>query len=524
MRRGARGGIVLCLLAQLAVVSCSPTAPDQVNAGLSGTYELTIESNCSALPPALRTRTYLVTIRNGVANLSGTFFRHSTHGLANRIGVSLGAGSVSLQIDFVHGSDHVGVFEEVTPGQYYGVIGSGHGSATDSKRPIMTGTLDATFAYGADLVRAGKHVRCNGNPNSGAFRFEPRPFAAPPGVAGSPIVTKIRVSGPASLAPGESSTYRAMATMSDGSETDVSSSVFWSFGSATSVFQHLGGGLVLGKEVGQNELNATASIPNTNSGVIGRMNIVVTPPGTVRVSGIVTSSIGLVNGASVVVTSGVSAGLSAVSDFEGRYAIFGIAGPGDLVVSKSGYTPVQLNVSGTEHQTLNVSLTPGALLNVAGTYTLTMDASPSCRMNLTPAARTRTYTATLTQNGTRVFVTLSGGQLVVNKFEARADPVDLQFTFFHYWEHYWNGFPFPELVDTLGGDPFRELVISGRANTQATPTGFAGPLDGEFLVFDRPIFCCPYLPWTAPWPIEICEAKDHGFSLVRTGSVNGQGR
>lgn len=525
-RHATAGGLGLCLFAPIAVVSCSPTAPGPLTGGsaLSGTFELTIESNCTALPLAMRTRTYIVSIQDGVAAASGTFFRHPVLGLSNRIAVSVAGSAVTLSIDFPSGFDHIGLFEEPTPGQYFGILGSGTGSVSDSKRlsVTMTGTLNAAFAYGEDLIQPDRHVGCARSPNSGTFRFEPRPDAAPTAVAGSPVVTSVQIQGPTSLAPGETAQFVANATRSDGSQLDITATAFWTIGGNTwFVFSHDGGGLVTGKQNGQGTLFAVTTIPNTSLRATGTRSIVVTPPGTVMVAGVVTTSGGPVTGATVVVPTGVSAGLSAVTDAEGRFAIFGVRGPSDLSITKTGFAPVQVSVNGTEHQTLNITLTAVAPMpSVAGTYTLTLEASPSCRAGLTEAARRRTYTATLVQNTTRIFGTLSGGSLVANRFEGRADPGDVQVTLGSYWDYYYTGGSLnPFLIDNLVSNPFRQLVISGRTSPQPTADGFAGPLEGEFLVFDRTVIIQPPFV-SAPWPLESCEATDHTFSLTRTGAAS----
>jgi hypothetical protein len=57
-----------------AVVACgksSPPGPSPVPAGLDGLYTLGIESDCAALPPGVRERTYIAAVAGTTVTLAG---------------------------------------------------------------------------------------------------------------------------------------------------------------------------------------------------------------------------------------------------------------------------------------------------------------------------------------------------------------------------------------------------------------------------------------------------------------------
>lgn len=67
---------------------------------------------------------------------------------------------------------------------------------------------------------------------------------------------------------------------------------------------------------------------------------IVIPLGTYRLTGTVTESGLPVSKATVAVTSGIGTGLSVVTDLNGQYRIYGVAGAIDVTVSKDGYAPL----------------------------------------------------------------------------------------------------------------------------------------------------------------------------------------
>jgi hypothetical protein len=495
----------------------SPTQPSPVTS-LNGVYLLTIDSSCPALPAELRRRTFFATIQGTNVTLSGSpFFWHPTRGLLNWMSIAVNGQSVTVRLETSAGLEILGIIDEPSPGQYWKIVGTGTGTIAPapSTVPTIEGTLAVQVRAGADVSLFEQSVGCeSGVPVT--FRFQPSMTSAPAPHGGTPTVTKLSLSGPASVAPGATAQFAALATFSDGSSRDVTGDAAWFMPDTTSGIAALvGSGLVQGRSIGEATLRATSSVPNTGdpSSVV---DVIVTPSGTVRIAGFVTTagSFAPVAGAEVAVTSGQAMGLTTSTNWEGRYALFGIAGPTTFSVSKAGYGTEHRSVGGTTHEVLNVGLTPGALASVAGTYTVTMEADPACRAALPEPARLRTYQAALTQNVARVSFKLSGASFVVDEFEGSAEPNEVRFVLVDYWGYYWNGTPFPSVVETVSSNPWIQLVPSGRARLSVTPDGLAGELAGAIETFDRDIVCCPFLPWTAPAPAATCRGT-HPLRMLK---------
>jgi hypothetical protein len=502
-------------------VGCGTTQPTPV-VSLDGVYELTIESSCTALPLELRQRRFFATIQGPEVTLSGSpFFPHPTEGLLNRMSIAVDGTSAALHLDRTAGREHVGLLEEPSPGQYLSIVGAGGGTIApaSSTVPTIEGTLAVYIRLGTDVSVPGEHEVCApGVPAS--FQFQPARMAGPAPQAGTPTLARVDVTGPPTIAPGEAGQFTAVGTFSDGASRDITADVVWWMSDTTSSVAGLAApGLVQARSVGEAELRVAGRVPNTNTDPHVTVDVVVAPPGAVRVAGLVSASDSSapVAGASVAVTAGEASGLSATTDWDGRYTLIGVSGPSTISVSKAGYGTEHRSVGGGEHQTVNVSLTPTAPpASVAGTYTLTLEADASCRSALPEAARRRVYDATLTQNGALVSARLSGGSFTatLDEFVGRAEPLEVRFVLVDYWGYYWDGVPLPSVLETISTAPWLQLVPGGLVRVSVVPGGLAGELTGSIDTFDREAVCCPFQPWTAPAPVAQC-AGVHPFTLLR---------
>jgi hypothetical protein len=116
---------------------------------------------------------------------------------------------------------------------------------------------------------------------------------------------------------------------------------------------------------------------------------------------------------------------------------------------------------------------------LAGTYEMTVTAASHCS-SLTPAARTRSYTADIQQDGARLSVVLTGADFIVtdgfgDRFQGTVigDRVTFQpgIDFYYYFYYLGQG----SLVERF---PPTALFINGMVSARQTATGLTGPLSG----------------------------------------------
>jgi hypothetical protein len=310
---------------------------------------------------------------------------------------------------------------------------------------------------------------CDDNPT------RPTPTPTPNPTPGTPAVTvlSIRIVAPTSVAPGSSAPVVVNATRSDGTTADVTSLVQWST-SSTRVLE-VAGGSVRGKEPG--EVQIWAYYLNRSASTA----ILVLPEGTFKLAGTVTDGgVGL-DGVTVAVIGGTGEGLSAVTDLSGSYRLYGVAGSVRLHAKKLGYENRTEALEVTTHRTADIGMTfEGERLRLAGTYEMTVTAASHCSSFLTPAARTRSYTANIEQDGARLSVVLTGADFIVtdgfgDRFEGTVigDRVTFRpgIDFYYYFYYLGKG----SLVERF---PPTALFINGMVSARQTATGLTGPLSG----------------------------------------------
>ncbi len=102
----------------------------------------------------------------------------------------------------------------------------------------------------------------------------------------------------------------------------------------------------------------------------------------------------------------------------------------------------------------------------------------------------RTYTATITQTGPVFRVEFSGASFIDNNglghgFSGRVQPGLISFEI---GDGYYT--PYPDIIESLGGD--RALVIMGSGTLNPSGTDWAGLLSGELAVGTPPV-------WSNSW-------------------------
>jgi len=318
----------------------------------------------------------------------------------------------------------------------------------------------------------------------------------------TPLTVGLELSGPESVPPGGTAQFRAIDHLVDGSSRDVTEQAVWRGGNPA-ILTVSSTGLVSGQQPGETSL----SISYLNR-TATRNQVFVLPPGTYKVSGVVRDGNHAVSGARVAVTAGSGKGLSTTTA-DGIYRLYGVGGPTELQVTKTGYLDEKRQVEVARHETADFDLRLVApRLEISGTYTLRISAAAHCD-SLPDEVRTRTYSALLEQSGPGVTTTLSGptflmgGGRVLNRFYGAVEPARVTFqvtapSTYYYWYIY----TYPSVLEQLTAS----MGYSFSGSVQATVSGsrISGTLDGVVGTYS--------LGFAA---IAFCRSNSHQFVLSR---------
>jgi hypothetical protein len=319
----------------------------------------------------------------------------------------------------------------------------------------------------------------------------------------APVIKDVELVGPQTVPLDETVQFTLMAHLSDGSSRDVTSEARWSGGWAEGRHVSIAGpGLVTGTARGWAQISADFVTPESVRHH-AFTNVIVLPAGTYQLSGRVKeagSSDGALAGARVEVTTGSGAGQTAVTDWWGYYFLYGVSGETTLRVTKEGYQPATRTLVVADHQAFDMELPllrPRA--DVSGTYTLTITAANHCGTglgegNLPEEARVRTYTATVRQDGPRLYVTLSGD---AGGFDGKVESGYLVFNLA------WYDGEAPYVVERLTASTI--LTVYGSATVTGSANRFAGTFDGRLRVSEG--------VWSDT--IAACNSTSHQFVLAR---------
>jgi hypothetical protein len=301
-------------------------------------------------------------------------------------------------------------------------------------------------------------------------------------------VTALRISGPASVAPGATAQLSAIATYMDGSTGDVTGVAHWN-SSNTQVLSISASGVATGIKGG--EIRVQAAYANRGS-AYAYLTIRVLPDGTYRLAGTLTESGLPIGAATVAVTAGQGTGLSTTSDSGGGYQLYGVAGTVEVQVSKAAYVSQSRTLVVTADAAADFQLTTiNPEVSIAGAYELTFTAG-RCNNGavLVPAdLNQRHYTAVITQAAQHptLVVTLGGAKFAMNggagnSFSGRVEPDMVTFLLrgadFYYYYHDLTP-PF-DLAEAL--DDGRFLIIEGDVSTTRTGSSLVGTLKGSISV------------------------------------------
>jgi hypothetical protein len=250
------------------------------------------------------------------------------------------------------------------------------------------------------------------------------------------------------------------------------------------------------------------------SGTSASRELVVLPSGTYRLVGLIVEadspSTPMV-GAQVEVVGGLPA-LSTMTGPDGRYRLYGVPAALEMRVTKAGYEPVVQRLSLSDHQTQNFTLALTAVrVNLAGTYTLTISAPAECLDKLPQEVWTRRYTATVTQTGPRLDVSLTGATFVVDGsgkgdgFRGRIEPGRVVFTI-DYGDFYYYRTA-PDIIEEI--TPSLYFGVYGSVAAAVTTGNLSGALNGTFFTVAND----PFRRFRSP--DRFCNSTAHQLVLQR---------
>jgi carboxypeptidase family protein len=254
-----------------------------------------------------------------------------------------------------------------------------------------------------------------------------------PGSLKDLAILGLQIVGPGEVPPGETARFNLVATLSDRTTRDVTDEANWTSGDGR-LASIVAPGQVTGRERG------TVLIEASFNGHRGRREVFVLPAGTYRLSGRLNElryrNVPLV-GARVEVTTGAGRGLSATTDRDGVFHLYGVAGDISLQVTKDAYSTVTKTFTVADHQSITIELAHiGNRPDLSGTYRLMIGAADECGIGVGQAklpeeGRDLIFTAAVSQDGPNVYVTLRTPPSVSNfvqSFSGRIEEARVVFT------------------------------------------------------------------------------------------------
>jgi len=234
--------------------------------------------------------------------------------------------------------------------------------------------------------------------------------------------------------------------------------------------------------------------------------LVVLRPGTYRLVGTAADNGVPLSGVRVEVTSGPAAGM--VTTANPHYTFWGVSADLEIVATKDGYQEARRRIMvSMDPERLDVELNPlfsGG--SVEGAYTLTITAAPECSAALPEPARVKTFTAVLSQEGSRVTATLEGsdflshGPRVYNTFRGTLAGGQLAF-----YIGGGNFYEWPDVSQYLAPPGF--YFLEGSVTTSVSARGREGMLTGTLGVGEYNDFRFVV--------VASCRSTRHRFELVR---------
>ena len=306
----------------------------------------------------------------------------------------------------------------------------------------------------------------------------------------APVIVRLEITGPDTIAPGRSAPLAAFAHFSDGARQAVDArDVVW--GSNVLVLRVSADGVATAlDQVGDTTVNASWRTLLGGTRPSGNTVITIVPEGTFRMVGRVTDAEAPsvpVPGALIEVTPGP---LVTTTDLAGQYKLYGVPAEATVRITKAGFQVVERSLTLTTHATQDFNLpADGARPVLSGPYTLAIDVGNACAdNNFSNDHRHRRYEAVLTQNGSNVDVALVEPRFKVNSVGRGKGFSGVVFfggaTFtLSIWDPDFVGagpLDYPSVVEQLADGTV--LIPQGTVTTTGSATGLSGQMSsGSFI-------------------------------------------
>ena len=344
------------------------------------------------------------------------------------------------------------------------------------------------------------------------------PTSVLPNSPSPPGVTGLEISGPPSIAPGQSAQLTAMIRLADGTSKlpSLATPISW-FTSNSGVLRVSATGLLTATQQ-RGEARIFAQIGSGNSTRQASRDFIVLPDGTFRLVGIVRDAEGAtvpLGGVRVEATPG---SVVTTTDSLGQYRLYGVPPSAVIQVSKTGYAPLSQELQLTTHTTRDFQLVlNGTRVMVGGTYTLEIDATGTCSgtSNLSADLRRRVYEATVTQSGPLVEVLLTEPRFRLNsinrgnRFNGHADAAGVTFElqpFNSYYYPYYGPTAYPNVAERL---PLGFLVPEGIVTVSVSAGGASGAMNASIYQYDA------RFPISNSAILGFCSSSATRFTLIR---------
>lgn len=325
------------------------------------------------------------------------------------------------------------------------------------------------------------------------------------------VVTALSITRPDRIAPGETVSFTAIATLSDRTTQDYTRKVTWT--------SYPPGVLTIARDTGQatgqtaGEAFVTANFPTGGPCCFASVSTLVLPPNTFRLTGKVLESGLPVYGAAVTVVSGSGSGLSTTTDYNGQYRLYGVAGTIQISVTKPGYADMVKSIDISQNDLLDFpeARQTTVLPSMAGAYTLTLQADPDCP-TVPPDPRTlvlpselrqpRNYAAEMFQDGPSLVVMLTGPEFAApsNRFSGRIHPDGIEFQF---GDGYIGYGPDDAITEHISST--QALSFEGAVHAVRSGSTLIGRLDGDVQAFEHAAFYRV---------IGDCRSSNHRFTMA----------
>lgn len=301
-----------------------------------------------------------------------------------------------------------------------------------------------------------------------------------------PSVAAMEISGPESVAPGQTVLFSAQLRLSDGTLKQPQPGMVRWLGTST-ILEVSDDGAATGRLVGETLILAELSGTTGVTLPLAFREVVVVPEGTFRLGGrIVEEGSGgaAVRAARVEV---VGEPLQSVTDASGEYRRFGVPGHAEIRVTAAGYRDHVEAVHLTTHGTRQFSLAfSGLRLQIEGDYRLAVDVDDCSGASSLPSElQHRVYDAQVRQTGGELEVLLTEPRFRVvggegNHFRGRVDATGVRLSL----QSFFNEIRpvYPDLVEQLSDGSV--LIIGGDADLRGTPSLLTGNLQGELSIWD----------------------------------------